>query len=500
MVLNSEYPFLRWLERNGYDVVYWSGVDTHRQGHLLSGRPPPEGDGVHVFPENGAMRSARWPASGGDASVPAAGRRLQAAARGLGHGSALPAGGAVGCKQRDEAAGSAEACGASADGGATTTVQVGDDGRKPRLFLSVGHDEYWSGRQRLLVEAARDNGVSLGFFSGNEVYWRIRYEPSLADGVSHRTVVVYKDSQSMVKLDPHPAEWTGTFRDGRLINPLGAWPENALTGTLFTVNAWRHDALEVPAAKYGGHRFWRHTKVAAATADDTYTSIPGILGHEWDEDIDNGARPPGLQRLSETTLDNLYMLQDEGATFDSGSATHHLTLYRHPSGALVFGGGTCQWGWGLDGHHDSAQGVPPERANPNNIRVGTDQQAPDATIQQATVNLFADMRVFPATLQSGLIASEPSADVEPPSCRLANAAPLSDGHLLISGEASDDGGGVVAAVEVRAADAAGWHPARPGRRGFAEWTFAVAAGGTGGVLCRAIDDSGNIGPETMLPH
>ena len=62
-------------------------------------------------------------------------------------------------------------------------------------------------------------------------------------------------------------------------------------------------------------------------------------------------------------------LQDEGATFDSGSGTHHLTLYRHASGALVFGGGTCQWSWGLDEHHDSPIGVPAERASPNSIRV-----------------------------------------------------------------------------------------------------------------------------------
>ena len=46
-----------------------------------------------------------------------------------------------------------------------------------------------------------------------------------------------------------------------------------------------------------------------------------------------------MQRLSETTVDNVWYLQDEGATFDTGSATHHLTLYRHESGALIFGGG-----------------------------------------------------------------------------------------------------------------------------------------------------------------
>ena len=39
-----------------------------------------------------------------------------------------------------------------------------------RLFISVGHDEYWSGPQRAAVEAARDAGTHLAFFSGNEVY------------------------------------------------------------------------------------------------------------------------------------------------------------------------------------------------------------------------------------------------------------------------------------------------------------------------------------------
>ena len=108
-----------------------------------------------------------------------------------------------------------------------------------KLFLSVGHDEYWSGAQRKAVEAARDSGTSLAFFSGNEVFWRVRWEDD------YRTMVVYKESQEKVKKDPVQTEWTGTWRDGRSINPLGAQPENSLTGTIFTVNAWRHDALEV---------------------------------------------------------------------------------------------------------------------------------------------------------------------------------------------------------------------------------------------------------------
>ena len=77
---------------------------------------------------------------------------------------------------------------------------------------------------------------------------------------SHRTMVVYKESQELAKKDPALEEWTGTWRDGRSINPLGPQPENSLTGTIFTVNAWRHDALEIPA-HFSKLRFWRHTSV-----------------------------------------------------------------------------------------------------------------------------------------------------------------------------------------------------------------------------------------------
>ena len=121
-----------------------------------------------------------------------------------------------------------------------------------KVYISVGHDEYWSGPQRQHVEAARDKGLSLAFLSGNEVFWRVRWEAD-ATNSSHRIVVSYKDTQSQTKLDPVPGEWTGTWRDGRSINPVGAHPENELTGTIYTVNAWRNDFLEVPA-KYSDHR------------------------------------------------------------------------------------------------------------------------------------------------------------------------------------------------------------------------------------------------------
>src|SRR6185436_12504487 len=88
-----------------------------------------------------------------------------------------------------------------------------------QVFLSTGHDEYWSGTQRANVEAARDAGVNLAFFSGNEVYWKTRYEPSLGSSpANNRTLVVYKETKDDAKTDPTPT-WTGTWRDPRFSPP-----------------------------------------------------------------------------------------------------------------------------------------------------------------------------------------------------------------------------------------------------------------------------------------
>ncbi len=59
-----------------------------------------------------------------------------------------------------------------------------------KLFISSGHDEYWSATQRTAMEQARNAGVNLAFFTGNTGFWKTRWEPS-ADGTSaqDRTLV-----------------------------------------------------------------------------------------------------------------------------------------------------------------------------------------------------------------------------------------------------------------------------------------------------------------------
>ena len=96
-LFGAEYAGIYWLEQNGYDVSYLSGVDVDRYGSLL-----------------------------------------------LNH----------------------------------------------KTYVDAGHDEYWSGQQRTNVEAARDAGVNLMFWSGNEVYWRTRWGNAYsADGTPYRTLI-----------------------------------------------------------------------------------------------------------------------------------------------------------------------------------------------------------------------------------------------------------------------------------------------------------------------
>jgi hypothetical protein len=347
-----------------------------------------------------------------------------------------------------------------------------------QTFLSVGHDEYWSGGQRANVETARDAGVNLGFFSGNQIFWKTRYENSI-DGSStaYRTLVTYKETQANAKIDPTSA-WTGTWRDPRFSPPAdGGQPENALAGQIFMVNGPTYRAMTVPYA-YSQLRLWRNTAIASMSPGDTTTITAGcscILGHEFDEDLDNGFRPAGVIKLSETTTTVSQLLQDYGTTYGNGTAIHNLTLYRATSGARVFATGTVNWSWGLDGHHDVNTSVP------------------SLIIQQATVNILADLEAQPGSLQAGLVAATASSDTTRPTSTItapSSGASLPSGTpVSITGSASDSGGHV-GGVEVSVDGGTTWHPAT----GTTSWSYTWMPGTPGSVTLRsrAADDSGNI--------
>ncbi|PKH37442.1 DUF4082 domain-containing protein [Nocardioides alpinus] len=382
----NEYPMVRFLERNGYDVSYMAGVDSDRRGNLI--------------------------------------------------------------KNHD-------------------------------VFLSVGHDEYWSGAQRANVEAARDAGVNLQFLSGNDVYWRTRYEPSLdTSHTAYRTLVSYKETWDWMKSDPSP-QWTGTWRDPRYApTSQGAGlPENALTGTMYQANY--SDLPVTVSTEEGRTRLWRNTSLASLAAGQTRALAPHTVGYESNEDIDNGQRPAGLVRLSTTIGPTPEYLRDYGNTVTPGTTTHNLTLYKAPSGALVFSAGSVQWSWGLDEVHDTP----------------FDPEPADVRMQQAQVNLLADMGSQPSTLMAGLVTASKSTDTTGPSVSItspaAGASVANGTQRTISGTATDAGGGRVAGVEVSTNGGDTWHPAT----GTSSWSYTYVQKGMGSVplRVRATDDSANTG-------
>jgi hypothetical protein len=356
-----------------------------------------------------------------------------------------------------------------------------------KVIISSGHDEYWSGQERANVEAARDAGVSLAFFSGNEVYWKTRWQSSSADGTTtqYRTLTTYKDTHFNAPTDP--VAWTGTWRDPRFAAVGDSKPENSLTGQLFIINSGSSD-ITVPST-YKNMRLWRNTAVASLANGQSRTLAPGnqTLGYEWDLDVDNGFRPRGTFRLSSTTVSGVESFTDFGTFTKQGTTqTHNLTEYKAPSGALVFGAGTVQWAWGLDDTNAWNNNGPPAGATP------------DPVMQQATVNLFADMGVPATTLMSGLTAVSQTTDASAPDSTISSpsaGAAIADGSTVTISGTAGDSGGQVAGVEVSTDGGSTWHPAN----GTTSWSYSWNAHGspTSTITTRAVDDSGNV--ETSSP-
>ncbi|EIG57075.1 DUF4082 domain-containing protein [Bradyrhizobium sp. WSM1253] len=344
-----------------------------------------------------------------------------------------------------------------------------------KAYIDVGHDEYWTQSQFANVKAAANAGVDLAFLSGNQIYWDTELAPSFdASHTPNRTVVEYKDIWSGTQLDPNGASngGAGLFRDP-VYGP--GTPENALSGTIFTVDDIQSlDNITIPASM-SQLRLWRNTSIASSNGG----TLTRLLGYEWDSDLDNGFRPGGLIDLSSTTRNVNSLLLDNGATTGSGTATHSLTLYRNPtSGALVFGAGTVMWSWGLSNQYAPYRGL----------------TAPVSTVvQQSMVNLFADMGVMPQTLQTGLVAAQTSTDHTAPSAVISSptgGTSFSQGQsVTITGTASDVGGRV-AGIEVSTDGGTTWHPAT----GTTSWSYswvAPAFSGARVIEARATDDSVN---------
>jgi hypothetical protein len=198
------------------------------------------------------------------------------------------------------------------------------------VFLSVGHDEYWTERMFENVTAARDAGVSLAFLSGNSISGVVELLPS-SDGrpnrVMRRAGRGFQGEQELMGATSYGvgfADWTSD-------NP-------------------EHWAFEGTNMKKGDR-------------------VAQLVG--WEYHGPPLAKHPGLVVLSEGPV--------YGASGEKRTGTYATTLYTARKGNLVFNAGTCWWNVVLSS--------PPGFQNPPR----KDFRRSDSRIQRITRNVLDRM-------------------------------------------------------------------------------------------------------------
>jgi hypothetical protein len=145
------------------------------------------------------------------------------------------------------------------------------------LYLSVGHDEYWSKGMRDTVEGFVANGGNAAFFSGNTAMWQVRFEGSDRD-----VMVGYK---GFFKDDP----FMGTTRQSEVTtlwsDVIVGRPENAMTGVTFTRGGYHRIGRNVTAG-LGGYTVHRASHWIFDGTGLSYGEVLGanatVVGYECD--------------------------------------------------------------------------------------------------------------------------------------------------------------------------------------------------------------------------
>jgi hypothetical protein len=190
-------------------------------------------------------------------------------------------------------------------------------GLKSKLFISIGHDEYWDIRQFRSVEKMRDEGVSLMFLSGNSVCWVTPMTPS-SDG---------REQRIMFRGGPYGGQ--NEYALNRLKNH-GPFPEHGPDEGLLI------GARNVEPVNGGGD--WTCVKpehwIFAGTGMKQGERIPGLIGWEYHG---QPADIPGLEVVG------------AGTAWVGGVKPQQwtATVYPGPKGNIIFNAASIFWAQGL---------------------------------------------------------------------------------------------------------------------------------------------------------
>jgi N,N-dimethylformamidase beta subunit-like protein len=202
-----------------------------------------------------------------------------------------------------------------------------------RLVMVIGHDEYWTKRQRDAFDAARDAGTNLAFTNSNASYWQVRYE----DG--GRTLVGYKEQAS----DPEPDPALRTIRFRELTPPR---PECALLGVMFyRIRTHYEGPVDYTATDAANSDPW-----FAGTGFKPGDKVLDVVGNEWD------SRPETPQPDCDKPGITVFF------HYQGGVQNADAVRYTAASGARVFAAGAQQWSYSLDPFNTGRLGrtLPPD--------------------------------------------------------------------------------------------------------------------------------------------
>ena len=166
-----------------------------------------------------------------------------------------------------------------------------------KVFISSGHDEYWSAHAARATSRPRATPASTSRSSAATRCSGRRAGSRAPTAPARRTA---RWSPTRTRTSPTPPgpgrvdRAPGATRASRR-RRTASRPENALTGQSFVVNSGtsrdhRARRLQQPA-DVAQHRGGEPDRRA-----ERCTLAPDTLGYEWDVDADNGFRPPGAVR------------------------------------------------------------------------------------------------------------------------------------------------------------------------------------------------------------
>jgi len=227
----------------------------------------------------------------------------------------------------------------------------GERALQHKAILIPGHDEYYTVAMRQSLEKARDAGVNLAFFGANNVYRRIRLEPSKLGERRHE--VNYRSASEDPLNGKDNAQVTTSFREAPAANP-----ESSLIGNYYECNPVKADWVvgDASAWMFEGSGFKNGDKVT------------NMVGNEYDRVT------PGVP-----TPENIQVLSHSPVTCKGKKSFADSTWYSAPSGAGVFSAGTFGWSPLMD------------EACPNGI-----ETSPPCRLQKVTENLLKAFAAGPA--------------------------------------------------------------------------------------------------------